>query len=183
MLWMEVIRDIYSLQPLPNRWLTLLSMGALDSHCSLSGVRHVSVPVGLWSCWPLEPFILLLHWTIRCHTGHVRRPLTSTFWLLPRTVRHCTLLQSIVDAQVVVAPLAHRTVRCTPDSPVNYSGARLTNSREWSIRLVEGLVHRIVSGAPLGSTLSCLAPNFDCVPNWISFLVCVEPYASEINDI
>jgi hypothetical protein len=25
--------------------------------------------------------------------------------------------------EVVVAPLAHRTVRCAPDSPVNYSGA------------------------------------------------------------
>jgi hypothetical protein len=25
--------------------------------------------------------------------------------------------------EVAVAPLAHRTVRCTPDSPVNYSGA------------------------------------------------------------
>jgi hypothetical protein len=27
--------------------------------------------------------------------------------------------------EVVVAQLAHRTVRCTPDSPVNYSGAPL----------------------------------------------------------
>jgi hypothetical protein len=32
--------------------------------------------------------------------------------------------------EVVVAPLAHRTVRCTPDSPVNYSGA---NSRGWRV--------------------------------------------------
>jgi hypothetical protein len=47
------------------------------------------------------------------------------------------LLQATVGAEVVVAPLAHRTVRCatghcpvlhrtlsgaTPDSPVNYSG-------------------------------------------------------------
>jgi hypothetical protein len=28
-----------------------------------------------------------------------------------------------------------------------------------------------------------LAPIFDCVPNWISFLVCVEPYAPVIDDI
>jgi hypothetical protein len=27
-------------------------------------------------------------------------------------------------------PLAHRTVRCTPDSPVNFSRTSLTNSRE-----------------------------------------------------
>jgi hypothetical protein len=32
--------------------------------------------------------------------------------------------------EVVVALLAHRTVRCTPDSPVNYSGA---NSRSWRV--------------------------------------------------
>jgi hypothetical protein len=32
--------------------------------------------------------------------------------------------------EVVVAPLAHRTVRCTPDCPVNYSGA---NSRSWRV--------------------------------------------------
>jgi hypothetical protein len=31
------------------------------------------------------------------------------------------LLQAIVGAEVAVAPLAHRTVRCV--SPVNYSGA------------------------------------------------------------
>jgi hypothetical protein len=45
--------SIYSLQPLPSRWLTLLSMGAPDSpvvhrtwHCSLSSARHVSYPLG-----------------------------------------------------------------------------------------------------------------------------------------
>jgi hypothetical protein len=32
--------------------------------------------------------------------------------------------------EVLIAPLAHRTVRCTPDSPVNYSRA---NSRGWQV--------------------------------------------------
>jgi hypothetical protein len=31
--------------------------------------------------------------------------------------------QTTVAREVAVAPLAHRTVRCAPDSPVNYSGA------------------------------------------------------------
>jgi hypothetical protein len=31
-------------------------------------------------------------------------------------------------------PLAHRTVRCTPDSPVNYSRTSLMNSRERPVR-------------------------------------------------
>jgi hypothetical protein len=48
-----VVGGIYSLQPLPSRWLFLLSMGTLDSpvvhrteHCSLSGACHVSTPLG-----------------------------------------------------------------------------------------------------------------------------------------
>jgi hypothetical protein len=47
------VGGIYSLQPLPSRWLALLSMGTLDSpvvhqiyHCSLSGECHVSRPLG-----------------------------------------------------------------------------------------------------------------------------------------
>jgi hypothetical protein len=39
-------------------------------------------------------------------------------------------LQVAVGAEVVVALLVHRTVRCTPDSPVNYSGA---HSRGWRV--------------------------------------------------
>jgi hypothetical protein len=45
------------------------------------------------------------------------------------------------------------------------------NSREWLVRLRLGLVkrtvsgaHRTLSGAPLGSTLSCLAPNLIVSP-------------------
>jgi hypothetical protein len=50
---MEVVGGIYSLQPLPSRWLTLLLTGTLDSpvvhwtwHCSLSGACHVIGPLG-----------------------------------------------------------------------------------------------------------------------------------------
>jgi hypothetical protein len=50
---MEVVGGIYSLQPLPSRWLSLLSMGTPDSpvvhrtrYCSLSGARHVSTLFG-----------------------------------------------------------------------------------------------------------------------------------------
>jgi hypothetical protein len=47
---------------------------------------------------------------------------------------------------------------------VNYSEALLEETREWPIDLVAGLVHRTVSGAPLGNTLSCLAPNLFVSP-------------------
>jgi hypothetical protein len=43
-------------------------------------------------------------------------------------------------------PLAHRTVRCTPDSPVNYSCTSLITSREQQVRLSQ-------SGAP--DTVRC----------------------------
>jgi hypothetical protein len=49
----EVVGGIYSLQPLPSRWLFLLSMGTPDSpvvhrtwHSSLSGVYHASTSLG-----------------------------------------------------------------------------------------------------------------------------------------
>jgi hypothetical protein len=47
-------------------------------------------------------------------------------------------------------PLAHRTVRCTPDSPVNYSRTPLITSREQQVRLSQPgtPAHRTLSGAP-----------------------------------
>jgi hypothetical protein len=50
---MEVVGGIYRLQPLPSRWLSLLSMGTPDSpvvhrtgYCSLYDARHVSTQLG-----------------------------------------------------------------------------------------------------------------------------------------
>jgi hypothetical protein len=58
--------------------------------------------------------------------------------------------------EIVVAPLAHQTVRCTPDSPVNFSGA---DSRRWRVQSRSSL------GAP--DTVRC-APdspvNYSGVP-------------------
>jgi hypothetical protein len=41
--------------------------------------------------------------------------------------------QVAVGAEIAVAPLVHRTVRCTPDSPVNYSGLAVGDSRSWRV--------------------------------------------------
>jgi hypothetical protein len=78
--------------------------------------------------------------------------LTSDFYTI-----HCYSV-SAVDcwAKLTVAPLAHRIVRCTPDSPVNYSG------------------HRTVSGAPLDAPILVFAPNFVEFSNSFSLLVYVE---------
>jgi hypothetical protein len=39
-----------------------------------------------------------------------------------RAVRAFIALQVAVGAEIAVAPESHQTVRCTPDSPVNFSG-------------------------------------------------------------
>jgi hypothetical protein len=62
--------------------------------------------------------------------------------------RRCAFntLQSTVAREVAVAPLSNRTVRCAPDSPVNYSGA---DSRSWRVQSRSPLGHRTLSsGAP-----------------------------------
>jgi hypothetical protein len=46
-----------------------------------------------------------------------------------RAARAFNASQVAVGAEIAVAPLLHRTVRCTQDSPVNYSGATSINSR------------------------------------------------------
>jgi hypothetical protein len=37
--------------------------------------------------------------------------------------------QVAVGAEIAIAPLLHRTVWCTPDSPVNFSGAAEVKTR------------------------------------------------------
>jgi hypothetical protein len=52
---------------------------------------------------------------------------TARFW------RALNASQVAVGAEIVVAPLLHRTVRCTPDSPVNFSGAAEVKTRGWRV--------------------------------------------------
>jgi hypothetical protein len=182
-IWMRWLEGIYSPNHFHSRWWRLLAMDAPDSHCALSGARRVSASVRVWSNWPLECLVILLHQIVRCHTGQF-----DALWLLRSdffrgTVYHCSSTQSTIGAQGAVAPLAYRTVRCTSDNPVNYNGARLAETWEWQIRLLADLVHRTLSGAPEISTLKSFCSIFYCVPNMFPFLVCVEPNARVIYDI
>jgi hypothetical protein len=71
---------------------------------------------------------------------------------------------------------------------VNYSGARpiipengyLTFVRSWCTGHCP-VAHRIVRSANFQHT-QVLAPVFDRVPNLISLLVCVEPFAPVIHE-
>jgi hypothetical protein len=113
----EVVGGFYSPQPLPSRWLFLLAMGAPNSpvahrtlHCSLSGARHVSYPLG---------FGAVDRWCLLSSSDTVHQCSDSVALTLRGTVHHCSSEQSIIGAQGAVAPLAHRTVRCTPHSLVH----------------------------------------------------------------
>jgi hypothetical protein len=138
-------------------------MGATRQHCALSSVRHVSATVSVRSWSTVGAFVVLLHRTVWCS-------LTSE--------RHCSLLFTLHRR-----PLA-RASRCSagaPDSPVNYSEARLhfpesgwfNSVRPWCTRHCP--MHHF-------SAHSRSCSIFNCVPNLISFLVCVEPYAPIIHE-
>jgi hypothetical protein len=107
-----------------------------------------------------------------CPVAAPDSPVRSDFasWHLICTVHFCS------------RPLSagYRCPIGSPDSPVNYSGATLGKTRQWHVRLVLGLGHQTMSGAPLRSTLLSLYSKLCWVSNLMSFLVYVEPYASEI---
>jgi hypothetical protein len=73
-------------------------------------------------------------------------------------------LQSTVAREVVVAPLSHRTVRCAPDSPVNYSRAPLEipEGEEFSLEC---------PGAPDSPVRQTR------VPSGLSFALLFEPFS------
>src|SRR5699024_1171860 len=125
-------------------------------------------------------FCLVAHLTVRCTPDTVRclicflkqriRPLLSESHL--RTVGapdspvhrsdlwlgHVSCGDRVAD-RWAGRPLAHRTVRCTPDSPVNFSRSRRRKTRERLVcsvvvwRTGHGPVHTGQSGAPVRSSL------------------------------
>jgi hypothetical protein len=129
-----------------DRWWRLLSTGTPDNpvrHRTVSGAPATSpdrwVPtVGALTCGPAwlsggapdMPYKLF------------GVPPAHALLLCARR-RAFNALQSTVVREVAVAPLLHRTVRCAPDSPVNYSGA---DSRSWRVQSRSSLEHRTLSG-------------------------------------
>jgi hypothetical protein len=156
-------------QPLLVVGWFLLVMGALDSHYALSGARHISTTVRVWSSWPFERLVVLLHPTVWC-------PLTSALWLLHL---HCSPQSAFCSRPL--API-NRCSAGSPDSSVNYSGGCPRISKEWLVWRAPGWrtghcpVHHF-----LAYSKSCSI--FNCVPNLISFLVCVELYAPVIDEL
>jgi hypothetical protein len=80
----------------------------------------------------LEPFVFLLHRTVRCHTGQSDATPDS---LMPSDLCALTSVAALfITVHLMKRPLARREPLLrwltgqsggTPDSPVNYSGAHL----------------------------------------------------------
>jgi hypothetical protein len=134
---------VFIAQPL---FQPLLSMGTRDSpvvhqtwYCSLSGACHVSRPLGFGA---VDRWSLLSSCYTRQSGGTPDSPcvLTSQLWLL--TFALCTFLLFTEVNRWHRWPLLRWLtghVRCIPNSPVNYSGASPTETREWPDRGVLGL--------------------------------------------
>jgi hypothetical protein len=105
----------------------LPSVAWRTGHCPvrISFLFWRSRPLAIWSRWRIG------HYPV--HTGQSGAPFRPL--ARPRVTRG---LRS--------RPLAHRTVRCTPDSPVNFSRTPPTNSRERPF-------HQSQPGAP--NTVRC----------------------------
>jgi hypothetical protein len=139
--------------------------------CTRHGTVHCPVRATLAIRYGLEQLtvgIFCIQAASDSSVAHWTCPVTSDFAAL-NFARHCSsLYTSAVDRW-------HAGSRCStgsPDSLVNYSGAHSTNSREWLVCLLLGLVHwtvsgahQIVSGAPKTTHSHVLCSKFDCVPN------------------
>jgi hypothetical protein len=93
---------IYSHQPNCSRWRRLLAMGAPPPHHPV---------VRAWSWSTVGGFVLMRHRAVRCHIGQSGAPLTFCSDFCRVTVLHCSSVRVDRCAQIVVAPLVHRTVR------------------------------------------------------------------------
>jgi hypothetical protein len=175
-------------QPLLAVGWFLMAMGAPDSPVCHRTVT-VHCPMRATSAQPLG-FGAVDHWAA-CRLAAldslvphriVRWPLTLLLWLMCVTVHHCSLCT--VDRWRV----GRRCSAGSPDSSVNYSGGcpgipengwfggRLAGAPD-SVRCTPESVRWAKD-----QHTQVLLLQLNCVPNLISFLVCVEPYAPVIHE-
>jgi hypothetical protein len=118
--------------------------GQSGAHRTLSGARFVSLNSASDRCCLSQICAPLAHRTCPVHTGQSGAP--SRPLARPRVARRSR-----------GRPLAHRTVRCTPDSPVNFSRSHRRKNPRAAGLLHAGLAHRTLSGAH--RTVRCPSPK------------------------
>jgi hypothetical protein len=120
--WRRWLGGIYSLQPLPSRWLFLLAMGTLNSpvahrigtiHCPVHATS--ARPLGFGATWSLEPL------SYRCTGQSGATPnMFGGLWLL-RSYSYRALFTTVHFCSRSLAPGSH----CSVGSP-DMSGAHRT---------------------------------------------------------
>jgi hypothetical protein len=171
------LRGIYSPQPPNNHWGWAAVDGRIG-HCPVRQPRHPTVRVrtqstvgALSSCGTGQSGAAPdMHCSLS--GAPVVNALTSA-----RTVLHCSRSQRLLRSTVA------RRSRCSagaPDSPVNYSGARLEKPEGGEFRVVRSwctghcpVAHRTVRCARPGHP--CFFAPFFLNPFFNLLLVCVEP--------
>src|SRR5688572_1374986 len=106
--------------------------GQSGAHRTLSGARFVSLNSASDRCCLMQICAPLAHRTCPVHTeqsGASSRPLAR-----PRVARRSRPTVGPADRWLTGQSGAHRTVRCSPDSPVNFSRTPSANSRERPLR-------------------------------------------------
>jgi hypothetical protein len=118
--WMVVVGGIYS----PNHYSSRCCWWAHRTvrWCTGHGIVHCPVRATSADRWGLERLTVKVLCPLAAPDSLVRSDfvvLTFALFIVPpiSEVGHW--------AKLIVDLLAHRTVRCTPDSPVNYSGVTL----------------------------------------------------------
>jgi hypothetical protein len=122
---MAVVGGIYSPNHYSSCWLFCLSMGTPDSPVRTGhSTVHCLVCATSADRWGLELFTI----EVVCPYGAPDSPVRPDVadCLLTSDASDCGAVdRSQPLAESTVASWAHRTVRCTPDSPMNFSGRAL----------------------------------------------------------
>jgi hypothetical protein len=100
--------------------------GQSGAHRTLSGARFLSLNSAADRCGLLQIWEPLAHRTVRCPLPTVGQATCRA--QIPRPT------VGSADRWLTGQSGAHRTVRCTPDSPVNFSRTSPMNSRERPLR-------------------------------------------------
>jgi hypothetical protein len=127
---------VYSSMRLGVPFIAPRQLGAVESN-----LGRLILPSVDWSTGQSGARFLSINNTVdrwqpgsRWRTGHVRCTPDRSVPASSRWLGHVSRADRATD-RWPCRPLAHRTVRCTPDNPVNYSRTSTMNSRERRVRL------------------------------------------------
>jgi hypothetical protein len=111
--WLEWwwLGGIYSPNHYSSSWLTSLSMDAPDTVLFTVWCVPRRPTVGVWSCWPLKTSVLLVHRTVRWHTGQSERLIIADCLLTSNAADYRSINHNRLLGEDDRCSWSHRTVR------------------------------------------------------------------------